>query len=114
MDYTSLKDFINYVNPSPDSKEENIDSFKLSDQERIKRELENERYNSDTRDRKWLAEWSATIVSVWLFLVFIILVSNHRSLHLSDNVINVLLGTTTLNVLGLMYIVLRGHFTSNK
>ncbi len=76
--------------------------------------LKEARYASDTNDRKWLAQWSATIVSVWLFFVFIILLKNSSSIHLSDTVLNVLLGTTTLNVLGLSFIVLRGHFNSTE
>ena len=72
-----------------------------------------QRYLSDTQDRKWLAEWSTSVVSLWLFFILIILIANHDRLHLSDSVLNVLLGTTTLNILGLTYIVLRGHFNGN-
>lgn len=73
------------------------------------RKNQNERYRSDTQDRKWLAEWTATVVSFWLLLVLAILMSNN-SFGLSDSVLITLLGTTTLNVLGLSFIVLRGHF----
>lgn len=75
-------------------------------------QLQNERYSSDTIDRKWLARWQATVVTTWLLAVFGILICNHATLHLSDTVLSVLLGTTTLNVLGLSFIVLRGHFQS--
>lgn len=92
--------------------DDNIDSKSLAEQKDTRKDLEDERYASDTKDRKWLAEWSATLVSIWLFFVFIILIKNNDSVHLSDAVLNVLLGTTTLNVLGLMYIVLKGHFKS--
>lgn len=87
-----------------------IDSDDLKAQIKLK-QLESERYHSDTKDRKWLAIWTATIVSFWLLVVLLILIFNSYIL-LSDSVLIVLLGTTTLNVLGLSFIVLRGHFLS--
>ena len=97
-----------------DAVEDNIDAEPLNYQKKKRQELEDERFDSDTKDRRWLAEWSATVVSIWLFLVLIILFKNRDCIHLSDSVINVLLGTTTLNVLGLTFIVLKGHFNSGK
>jgi hypothetical protein len=90
---------------------EDIDSETLPEQIDLKR-AQTARYKSDTNDRKWLAEWSATVVSIWLALVLGILACNYDKFHLSDTVLNVLLGTTTLNVLGLTYIVLKGHFNN--
>jgi hypothetical protein len=72
------------------------------------------RYRSDTNDRKWLAKWTAWTVSIWLFIVLNILVFNKSCINLSDSVLIALLGTTTLNVLGLSFIVLRGHFNSSN
>jgi len=92
-----------------------IDSEDLSQQEQFKKFLEFKRYESDTVDRKWLAVWTAIIVSAWLFVVLLILVLNQLvSIGLSDTVLITLLGTTTLNVLGLSFIVLRGHFTARE
>lgn len=73
-----------------------------------------QRYLKDTRDRGWLAKWTAWVVSAWLFLVITILYfnKNYFCLFLSDTVLVALLGTTTLNVLGLSFIVLKGHFNS--
>lgn len=91
-----------------------IDSDDLNSQINQKR-LESIRYGSDTRDRKWLAKWTAWTVSVWLIVVISLLfLNNILSLKLSDSVLIALLGTTTLNVLGLSFIVLRGHFQSSK
>jgi len=73
-----------------------------------------QRYFSDTEDRKWLAQWSAAVVSIWLGFVAIVLISNNNCLHLTEGVLITLLGTTTLNILGLSFIVLRGHFDSDK
>lgn len=72
-----------------------------------------ERYHSDTTDRKWLAEWVTAVVSLWLFFVLLIVIKK-GSLSLSDTVLVALLGTTTLNVIGLSAIVLRGHFRIEK
>jgi hypothetical protein len=91
-----------------------IDSDSLRAQEEKKKELENQRYLSDTKDRKWLAEWTAWTVSIWLLLVMCILMYNDKHWHLTPGVLITLLGTTTLNVLGLSFIVLRGHFQSYK
>ncbi|HEX7412919.1 MAG TPA: hypothetical protein VF411_02655 [Bacteroidia bacterium] len=91
---------------------EDIDSENLDVQEHLKG-LEAKRYSSDTYDRKWLAIWTACIVSLWLWGVMCILKHNTNRYELSDNVLVALLGTTTLNVLGLSFIVLRGHFNSS-
>jgi len=89
-----------------------IDSVEYEEQVKL---LHAKRYSSDTTDRKWLAKWTAWTVSVWLAFVLFIIISNKLlSFNLSDLVLVSLLGTTTLNVLGLSFIVLRGHFNSTK
>lgn len=112
-----LEDILNNVNADPRSlasHDLDIDSDDLRAQIKMK-DLENERFKSDTKDRKWLAKWTAYVVSIWLGLVLLILFSNNFfSLNLSDTVLVALLGTTTLNVLGLSFIVLKGHFQSSQ
>jgi len=88
-----------------------IDLNDLSGQIRLN-ELKNERFRSNTQDRKNLATWTSIVVSVWLLLVMVILFQNKCCLFLSDTVLVALLGTTTLNVLGLSFIVLKGYFQS--
>lgn len=89
-----------------------IDSDTLDDQ--IKK-LKSDRYSSDTQDRKWLAKWTAGVVSLWLLLViFSVMLNELFCFNISDSVLIALLGTTTLNVLGLSFIVLRGHFNSTN
>jgi hypothetical protein len=91
-----------------------IDSDDLREQIKLKK-LESDRYSSDTKDRKWLAIWTAVIVTLWLSTVLGILIFNEQKLIcLSDTVLVALLGTTTLNVLGLSFIVLKGHFNSTQ
>ena len=78
------------------------------------RRYENERYREDTESRKSLSLWARWVVSIYLNCVILILLFNFSYLHLSDAVLIALLGTTTLNVLGLMYIVLKGYFAAKR
>ncbi|MBF9253072.1 hypothetical protein I2I11_07195 [Pontibacter sp. 172403-2] len=105
----NLLDVIQHTSRSK-NKDIDIDSDELEAQ-KVQKALEADRYSSDTRDRKWLAIWTAVIVSIWLLVVLLILVLNAKwQLGLHDAILVALLGTTTLNVLGLSFIVLRGHF----
>lgn len=76
--------------------------------------LKNKRYEQDTTQRNWLSGWAALLVSFWLVMVLFILAGNHISYKLNDSVLITLLGTTTLNVLGLMVIVLNDLFGKDK
>lgn len=102
----NLADIIR-ARPAQPERDVDIDSDDLTAQRKL---FENQRYKEDTSHRKWLALWTAVVVTLWLLAVLYILVMNKRSIGLGDTVLVALLGTTTLNVLGLSYIVLRGHF----
>ncbi|MFP9098905.1 hypothetical protein ACLI09_07615 [Flavobacterium sp. RHBU_24] len=82
--------------------------------EQRKGEAELERYNQDTTHRKGLVTWAATVVSLWLLCVLITLSLNTYILKLSDTIMVALLSTTTVNVLGLMIIVLNDLFRGKK
>lgn len=83
------------------------DSFGLKSQESI-------RYRQDTKERRLLSHWVIVVVSVWLFLTIAILALNRLlRFNLSDTVCCMLLGTTTANILGLAFIVLKGLFPNN-
>lgn len=83
---------------------DNIDNEDIAFQEK-------ERYKQDTKQRRFLAHWVVIASSVWLGSVLIILsLSGMRVLELDNSVLSVLLATTTANVLGLAYIVLKGLF----
>jgi hypothetical protein len=102
------------LDSNSESKSESIDIDSIGYQEQLMR-LHAQRYGSDTNDRKWLAKWTAWTVSIWLSIVlFIIITNNILSINLSDSTLIALLGTTTINVLGLSFIVLRGHFNSGN
>lgn len=67
------------------------------------------RFGEDTKHRGRLVCWMMGVVSGWLVLVSIIVLSS-RCLQLSDAVLVTLLATTTANVLGLSKIILNGLF----
>ena len=86
----------------------NVDNESLATQEK-------ERYKQDTRQRKFLAQWVVWATSLWLGLVLVIIFfQGFRLITLDTSVVNVLLATTTVNVLGLAYIVLEGLFGKSK
>ena len=69
------------------------------------------RYHQDTEQRLFLAKWVVWVSSIWLGVVLIILIMcGFQWIVLDVVVLNVLLATTTANVLGLAYIVLKGIF----
>lgn len=81
-----------------------VDAGDLNYQKRI-------RYKQDTSYRKYLAIWMMIVVSFWLLLVILFVAFNKPwCLFISDNVLVTLLATTTVNVLGLANIVLKGLF----
>ena len=93
---------VNRSTPFPD-----VDALPINRQE----DLINERYAQDTKERKLLSHWVTIVVSLWLLFVLAILSLNRLlELKLSDTVLCMLLGTTTINILGLAYIVLKGLF----
>lgn len=67
------------------------------------------RFRQDTRHRGLLVKWMMIVVSSWLFAVLAIL-SISQLLGISDSVLIILLATTTVNVLGLANIILKGLF----
>lgn len=87
-----------------------LDSQSMDAQAEISKTLKNQRFNLDTIDRSELAHKTFWLIASWLFGVFLLLVLNSRKFHLSDSVMLMLLGTTTVNIIGLAAIVLNGYF----
>lgn len=80
----------------------------------MKEQIKN-RYTQDTHFRKHLANWVMIIVPSWLALVITVLILNGSQVILLDKEVSItLLATTTVNVLGLAYIVLKGIFPESK
>ena len=69
------------------------------------------RFSEDTDHRSGLIFWVKLVVSLWLFCAIIVVAFNNLfHFKLNDSVLIALLTTTTLNILGLAYIVLQGLF----
>lgn len=119
---TKEKEFLDKIkqleaNLAIDSKKSDLkeeDLKKAQKQERSleeqKQEAELKRYNHDTSHRNGLIIWAATVVSLWLLCVIFIITGNSEKYKLSDTIMVTLLTTTTVNVLGLMIIVLNDLF----
>lgn len=79
------------------------------------------RHMENTSARKRLECWAKRIISIYLFVVLLILLMvgglfDRWDIYfrLNTEVIIVLLSTTTINIIGLGLIVLRGHFEQKK
>lgn len=78
------------------------------------KEAEIERFLKDTKLRTILVYIFSGIIFSWLASVILILWFNNTNLCLSDNVLIVLLTTTTINIIGMMLIILRNLFPTIK
>lgn len=76
-------------------------------------EQERERYKADTGLRNQLCKWIMFLIPSWLAVVFVILIISNFWGNLSTSVLCTLLGTTTVEVIGLPYIILEGLFRAN-
>lgn len=86
---------------------------------KLQRDVEN------TRARRRLERWACRVIVAYLLVVFILMLLNGVSMvwkpdlfkeqgFISDNVMITILSTTTINIIGLVVIVLRGHFEAQK
>lgn len=70
-----------------------------------------ERFNQDTKQRRILVNWMMVVVTLWLFFVLLFTIfGNVWCLKIDRQVLITLLATTTINVLGLANIILKGLF----
>lgn len=80
--------------------------------------LHQQRLLENTRARKRLEKWATNLIPYYLLAVLVVLILNAFSKVLfnlnqcliSDTIITVILSTTTINIIGLGIIVLKGHF----
>jgi hypothetical protein len=68
------------------------------------------RYALDTKLRVGLARWIQWLISIWLLLVMAVLVLSMFCGRIESSVLIALLTTTTVNILGLPFIILKGLF----
>lgn len=92
-----------FIHPDINDDSDNTDQLGLKEQRYL---LENRGYKQDMKHRDKLVEWVIGLVSFWVLIVVMIVIKT----DLSDAVIITLLSTTTINILGLPYIILKGLF----
>ncbi|MDE5643582.1 MAG: hypothetical protein K2I56_08835 [Muribaculaceae bacterium] len=88
--------------------------------------LDQHRTIENTQARRRLEKWACWAIVIYLACVFLLLIFNGVSRILwpdiftsekplfSDSVLYVILSTTTVNILGLGFIVLKGHFPQKE
>jgi len=87
---------------------DNIDIESLEDQKKA-------RYRQDSKYRCIFSWWVISVVSLWLISVLIIVILlGKKVLYLDKSITITLLATTTINILGLAYIVLKGLFPESE
>ena len=80
-----------------------------------KLELKNVRYRDNSDMRKALVIAFTTIIAFWLLSVLLILVGNNLNRYdLSENTLIAFLTTSSANVLGMMYVILKNLFPEKK
>ncbi|MDN3494190.1 hypothetical protein [Winogradskyella bathintestinalis] len=117
---TNLEDFLAFIEPEPAetdtrSEKETEQFNKNTDYSKTTyKSLKNKRYRSNTNLRIYLAIWATLIVSAWLWKVGEILVNNNEKYCLSESVLNTLLTTTTIEVLGIVAIAMYDLFNGKS
>jgi hypothetical protein len=77
--------------------------------------IELHRIIENTNARKRLEKWATRIIVIYLFVVLLVVVFNSlKIIEISDSVMITILSTTTVNIIGLGLIVLRGHFYTKE
>lgn len=89
-----------------------IDRQEIGEQEK---QIKIERYKDDSRIRKSLSLWVRWVISLWLLSITVLLwLQSFGVTYLDTTIVVTLLGTTTLNILGLAFILLKGMFLSRR
>ena len=98
-----------YVDDEFDSQDVDLSQ---NDKDRLDlKKQEAERYAQDTKERKYLSHWVVRLVSWWLpSVLFVITLNKLLRFDIDNVVLCTLLGTTTINILGLAFIILKGLF----
>ena len=111
VDNRALNEEKSYEN---NNDQRNLTQIELLKTQVIKLELKNRRYKDNSELRRGLAIMFTLTINGWLFVVFLILLTTSQTLKLSDSVLIALLTTSSANVLGMMYVILKNLFPNGK
>ena len=117
LDLSSSLGYINSEIPNFDEKskkEAEVFRKKKSYPQKTLEDLKGKRYLFNTNLRVYLSIWASLVVSCWLWKVGEILMNNNDKYCLSESVLIMLLGTTTLNVLGIVAIAMYDVFNGKS
>ena len=117
LDLSSSLGYINSEIPNFDEKskkEAEVFRKKKSYPQKTLEDLKGKRCLFNTNLRVYLSIWASLVVSCWLWKVGEILMNNNDKYCLSESVLNMLLGTTTLNVLGIVAIAMYDVFNGKS
>jgi hypothetical protein len=110
-------DILETVNTLLDSETTDENINKCKELTHLHRVIEN------TKARRRLEKWSLRVIALYLFVVLSIVVlcysqipfvSRFIQISVPPNIMITILSTTTVNIIGLGLIVLRGHFLANN
>ena len=93
--------------------------------EQVNRLVQLHRIVENTKARRRLEKWSLRVIAIYLFVVLIIVILTYFSykqngliankiLDIPSEIMITILSTTTVNIIGLGLIVLRGHFLAKE
>lgn len=78
------------------------------------------RVHENTKARRRLERWASRVIVCYLIIVLTVVMLNYGMmmpfsfrLNIPDQIVLAILTTTTINIIGLGLIVLRGHFPNN-
>lgn len=84
--------------------------------------LKQQRMLDNSHARRRLEHWATTVISWYLIVVLLLIIANgvmsilvkSHDDFISSGIMAAILSTTTINILGLVVIVLKGHFKSEN
>lgn len=99
-------------NPVSATKSKDIEK---RDEDLRKKRIENDVAENELELKKGICNWVKWVVTIYLIFIAIIVLALTAGIgQLNDNVIIALLTTTTINILGLPYMIIKSLFPSKK
>ena len=113
----ALREILKQLSSTPESKKTaQSKDVQKKDEGLREKKLHNDLKETEIELKKEICRWVKRVVSVYLVFVAVMLliVAFYSPAGLSEQVIIVLLTTTTINILGLPYMIIRSLFPPEK